>query len=137
MARRALRELVRQRARTRCEYCLLSERDSSVLPFQVEHVIARQHGGRTVLANLALACHLCNLHKGPNIAGLDPVTRRLVRLFDPRRMAWDRHFASGGPLIFGRTAIGRATVAVLNMNEGDRVALRQGLIEEGRSPFGR
>ena len=24
--------------------------------------------------NLALACHRCNLHKGPNLSGIDPLT---------------------------------------------------------------
>lgn len=34
----------------------------------------------------------------------------------------------------GRTAVGRATVDVLNINRPDRVALRQILIEDGLFP---
>lgn len=52
--------------------------------FSVDHIVARQHGGPTVLENLALACLHCNRHKGPNIAGTDPSTGEIVRLFHPR-----------------------------------------------------
>lgn len=78
-----LRGSVSSRAGWRCEYCRLSEALSPVVPFHIEHVVARQHGGATNLANLALACHRCNQYKGTNLAGLDPRTKRLVRLFRP------------------------------------------------------
>ena len=42
------------------------------MPFQIDHVIARKHGGGTSDDNLAFACFYCSSHKGPNIAGLDP-----------------------------------------------------------------
>ncbi|HEY1377135.1 MAG TPA: HNH endonuclease signature motif containing protein, partial [Gemmataceae bacterium] len=76
--------------------------------FEVDHVIARQHGGRTVLSNLALSCLHCNSHKGPNIAGLDPLASgtRPVRLFHPRRHKWDRHFRWDGPFPAGRRSDG-------------------------------
>lgn len=78
------RQAVQARSGGRCEYCRLPE--AHVLtPFQVEHVIARQHGGKDALSNLAYACLRCNLHKGPNLAGLDPKTKKLTRLFHPRR----------------------------------------------------
>jgi len=60
-----LRQAVRSRAGNRCEYCHLPEADV-VTPYQVEHVIARQHGGSGSLANLAYSCLRCNLHKGPS-----------------------------------------------------------------------
>ena len=70
-------QAVRERAHDRCEYCHLP---ASVypLPFHVDHIVARQHGGQNVLENLALACLHCNRHKGPNIAGVDPVTKKLT-----------------------------------------------------------
>ena len=110
----ALRNTVRRRARSRCEYCLLPEAYAPAVPFQIEHVIARQHGGPTALSNLALACHHCNLHKGPNLTGIDPVSRRLVRLFHPRRMKWSRHFRWDGPALVGRTPVAKLEVPVLN-----------------------
>jgi hypothetical protein len=130
----ALRSTVRRRARGRCEYCLLSEADAPVTPFQVEHIVAPQHGGPTRLSNLALACHHCNLHKGTNLSGIDPRTRKAVRLFRPRRMKWVRHFRWDGALLIGRTPTGRATIAVLEMNHENPINLRQALIEAGAFP---
>jgi hypothetical protein len=129
-----LRELVWQRAGHRCEYCRLHQDQESLPRFQIEHITARQHGGTDAASNLALACHHCNLHKGPNLTGIDPKTKKIVRLFHPRRHKWQRHFAWDGPRLAGRTAIGRATVVVLAMNDVQRVALREGLIEEGTFP---
>lgn len=57
------RELVRERARERFEYCRFPE-DRSVRAFHGDHVLARQHAGDTVIENLAWACSHCNLHKG-------------------------------------------------------------------------
>jgi hypothetical protein len=106
------------------------------LSFEVEHVIAKQHGGTDALGNLAFACLHCNRHKGPNLSGIDQLTSRtkLVRLFHPRRHRWNYHFSFNGPRIVGRTPIGRVTVNVLNMNALLMVALREELIEEGLYP---
>jgi hypothetical protein len=102
----------------------------SRLPCQIDHIIAEKHRGRTVSENLAYACFSCNNHKGPNIAGLDPVTGELVALFNPRQNRWHEHFRWRGPELVGRTAIGRATIIVLEINLPDRVALRRALMEE-------
>ena len=82
MKRGLLRQL-RQLAGDRCEYCRLPTAYDP-LPFQVDHIIAQQHGGETVIENLAWSCLHCNKHKGPNIAGIDPVSGQLVPLFHPR-----------------------------------------------------
>lgn len=128
------RNLVWLRAERRCEYCQLHEGDDPLFAFHVEHIIARQHGGTDSPSNLALACEQDNLHKGPNLTGIDPVTKKLTRLFNPRRHKWSRHFRWDGPILVGRTAIGRATVAVLAMNLPHRVTLREALIATGRFP---
>src|SRR5262245_32224827 len=129
----ALADLVRRRAGDCCEYCRLPQQFSS-LSFEIDHIIAEQHGGKTVAGNLALACFACNHHKGPNLAGLDPRGRKLTRLFHPRRMTWARHFRWAGSLLVGRTPVGRTTVAVLAINLPHRVAQRAALIEEGVFP---
>jgi hypothetical protein len=123
----ATRTLVRTRAGNRCEYCRSHQDDEPFFLFQIEHVIAKQHGGADDASNLALACPHCNLHKGPNLAGLDPFDNALTRLFNPREQLWDDHFAFRGPLIMGLTAVGRATVRVLNMNDRIRAELRAAL----------
>jgi hypothetical protein len=128
----SLAAAVRQRAAHRCEYCLVPE-EFYQTPFELDHIIARQHGGRAVLSNLALSC-LHNGHKGPNIAGLDPLTGKLTRLFHPRRHKWDRHFRWMGPYLEGRSPVGRVTIAVLAMNDRDAVKAREELIAEGVFP---
>lgn len=80
------------------------------------------------------ACVFCNLHKGPNIAGLDPVSRELTRLYDPRRDRWREHFAWQGAVLIGLTAVGRTTIEVLAINDSDVVEAREQLIPEGRFP---
>jgi hypothetical protein len=77
-----------------------------------------------------LACNRCNSHKGTNLSSIDPETEKKVDLFDPRRDTWEEHFTFDGPRIVGRTAKGRATLHLLQMNAPYRVELREWLIEE-------
>jgi hypothetical protein len=101
------------------------------LPFQVDHIVAEQHGGPTTLLNLAWSCMHCNKHKGPNISGVDPVTSQVTTLFNPRRQRWERHFAYDGLLVVGRTRAGRATVRTLAINDPNALAFRAELMDEG------
>ncbi len=126
---RELAELVWLRAHEACEYCQMPQAYDA-LAFEIDHIIATIHGGKTVASNLALACFLCNRHKGPNLAGIDPRTRKITRLFHPRRHAWHRHFAWNGPQLVGRSAIGRTTIRVFQINEYLRVCHRRELIAE-------
>jgi hypothetical protein len=125
-----LEQLVYERAGFRCEYCHIPEAWDA-LPFHVDHVVAQKHHGKTTSSNLALACYTCNLHKGPNLSGIDSVTNKMVRLFHPRRHDWSHHFRWNGAILEGRTAIGRATVDVLAINVPHRVDLRRLLIAVG------
>ena len=121
----SLRQLVRSRANHTCEYCGLAQ-SQEPLRFHVEHVVPRQHEGGDAAENLALACHHCNLHKGPNLASLDPQTRELTRLFHPRQDRWPEHFTEHDGEITGLTAVGRATAKLFKMNEHGRRELRRG-----------
>lgn len=128
-----LESLVRKRARALCEYCRYSEEHARA-PFQIDHVIAQKHGGQTVADNLALSCYSCNSYKGPNVAGVDPQSRRVVRLFHPRRDRWAEHFKWDGPMLESRTAIGRTTIEVLCINHPLSIEKRRWLIEAGLFP---
>lgn len=125
-------DVVRTRAGGRCEYCGIPD-EFVPLPFQVDHVIAQQHGGPSTLNNLAWACLAGNNHKGPNLAGVDwqEADGRVVPLFNPRTGSWGDHFERVGSRIEGKTPTGRATVACLAMNVPHRVALRAALTAEG------
>jgi hypothetical protein len=80
---------------------------------------------------MCYVCSFCTHHKGPNLGGIDPKTGAKTRLFNPRRHKWARHFRWDGPVLIGRTAIGRATIAVLAINAPHRIAHRAAWIEEG------
>ena len=115
--------LVRQRAGNMCEYCKLHQDDSPLAVLHVEHVIPKKHGGGDDEENLALACIDCNLHKGPNLTGIDPDTDEITPLFHPRQQSWGDHFYRDGIYIRGRTSTGRASVRVFVMNAEDQLAL--------------
>ena len=128
-----VRRLVQERAQRRCEYCLIHEADM-YYPHEADHVIAEKHGGATSLENLAWACFYCNRFKGSDLASVDPETQKIVFLFNPREQNWKRHFRFNGGRIEGLTASGRATVALLHLNDVERVAYRLGLIDIGHYP---
>jgi hypothetical protein len=129
----ALQEFVWRRAGGRCDYCQVSPQDLE-LPFEIDHVIAVKHGGPTRASNLCLACFAYNHYKGSNISGFDGATNGIVPLFNPRRHKWHRHFRWQGPILIGRTPIGRVTILVLEINRPYRIDLRKGLIDEGIFP---
>ena len=101
--------------------------DEPFIAYQIEHIIAIQHGGGDENANLALACSHCDLHKGPNLSGIDPDTGLIETLFHPRQQVWSDHFEFHGTELIGNTACGRATIRVLAMNARVRVELRSEL----------
>src|SRR5438128_1232741 len=119
----AVIERVWRRAGSACEYCRMSQ-EYSLLSFEIDHITPRKHGGRTVLSNLALSCFYCNSFKGSDLTGFDPKTKRVTRLYNPRRHRWQRHFRFEGGWLIGITAIGRTTVRVLQMNLPLRVTHR-------------
>ncbi len=120
----AVRHLVRQRAKHRCEYCQLHQDDSPLAALHIEHIRPIKHGGTDALENLCLACIDCNLHKGTNLTGIDPETDEITPLFHPRKDNWDEHFGWNGIRIEGSTAVGRTTIRVLDLNGDDRLDLR-------------
>lgn len=127
---KVLERLVVIRAGGRREYCRFPV-NVAELPFEIDHIIAEKHHGLTVSENLAWACLSCNSHKGPNIAGIDPITSEIARLFHPRDDVWDEHFEWNGAWLRGLTSMGRATIDVLEINCSDEVAVRESLLDEG------
>jgi hypothetical protein len=128
---RVHRKLVRERAKDRCEYCHIPQR-FCFFAHEIDHIRARKHRGATTLQNTCFACADCNGAKGSNAAGFDPDTDALVPLFNPRDDTWSDHFLWDGPILTGCTAVGRATIEVLNINERTRVEHRRSLLASGR-----
>jgi hypothetical protein len=129
MARR-----VRDRSGNRCEYCRISQEHQEAT-FHIDHVRPRRDGGLTDLDNLALSCVSCSLRKGARTSAADPVTGELSRLYEPRSQCWEDHFDLTEELVIvGRTATGRATVELLQMNRPLAVAIRREEALRGRAP---
>jgi hypothetical protein len=126
----SLRELVRGRAGNACEYCRMPQQATPLIPFHIEHIVSRQHGGSDDPSGLALACDRCNAYNGPNLTSIDPDTQTVAPLFNPRQDAWIAHFAVRGGNIVGLTPTGRATARLLNMNAPRRVELREEWLSE-------
>lgn len=124
------RQMIRQRAGNRCEYCHLPQ-EFSGLRFHVEHIVARQHRGTDDVGNLALACPECNCHKGTTLTGVDPGTGQVTPLFHPRRDHWSDHFTVNEGSIVGKTPTGRATAPLLELNNDEPLRLRQELARLG------
>ena len=87
----SVRRLVAERARRRCEYCLVHE-DSTGFPHEIDHIISRKHAGSSgipfwpddpilrsparLVGSTFQAAGFC--HQAAN--GIDEVTTRMLRL---------------------------------------------------------
>lgn len=95
----ALRRQVRARANGLCEYCRCPALFTNA-SYHCDHIRPREAGGETTLDNLAWACPWCNAHKYTTTHATDPLTKRRVPLFNPRRQRWSRHFAWSEDFVF-------------------------------------
>jgi hypothetical protein len=131
----AIRDLVRQRAGGKCEYCHALERWQYV-PFTVDHVIPLAEGGADDPDNLALACFHCNRSKADRLTVLDSDSGGHVLLFNPRQDEWSEHFSwsADGLQIVGLTAVGWATVEALELNRERAIRIRAADQVIGRHP---
>jgi len=121
-----VRAVLIARAEGRCEYCHLPTQ-GQIARFPVDHVLPRNSGGPTELDNLALACPWRNARKWAHTEGVDSVSGETVPLFNPRTQEWSEHFcwSPQQPLVLeGRTACGRGTIARLQRNHPDMIAVR-------------
>ena len=118
---KSLYEVVRQRARFRCEYCHYPEILSSA-PLSIDHIRPQSLGGGDDPDNLALACRRCNERRYNFTAGVDPTTGEEASLFNPRQQSWSEHFVWSADVlrIIGKTPTGRATCNRLDLNDERR-----------------
>ena len=126
----ALRLAVAVRTNYCCEYYRLPEL-AVMLRFQVEHIISIQHGGKTILSNLAFSCPICNSRKDPSIGTVIDDEETFIRFFHPRKYDWHEHFEIRDGLILPKTQIGEGTAKILNFNDLDLVLERIELIGAG------
>jgi len=95
----ALRSEVIEHAQGRCEYCQVPQ-EAELIDYEIDHITAEQHGGKTESDNLAYTCLDCNRHKGPNLTSIDPQTGAVTRLFNPRTQKWVVSLYRVHPLIW-------------------------------------
>jgi HNH endonuclease len=124
---------VADRAQGRCEYCRMHQSLQGAT-FHVEHIIPRSAGGSDSLDNFALACPGCNLKKSNRVSAVDPETGQSVPFFHPRQDQWSEHFDWAGQHVVPKTAVGRATLAALDLNHPRRILVRQAEAKFGLFP---
>jgi hypothetical protein len=105
------------------------------MPLDIEHIYPEALGGPTERENRWLACTRCNDFKGDRTSA-DADGGDSVPLFNPRTGIWTAHFAwSGdGTRILGLTAVGRAMVEALRLNNEFIMIARQFWVEADRWP---
>ena len=132
---RRFREVVEQRAQSRCEYCLAL---AKITPqtFHIEHIIPLSKGGTDEPDNLCLACSACNFAKREHTTGIDDWSGQEAALFNPRIDKWADHFVwnESGLELEGKTSVGRATINRLRLNRDKHVDARAFWIEWGIHP---
>jgi hypothetical protein len=106
------------------------------MPMEFEHIYPEALGGETIRENLWLACSRCNDFKLDRIEGIDPETQTIVRVFHPREQEWTEHFiwSPDGVYVIGKTAIGRATIDLLKLNNEFICTTRQFWVAAGWWP---
>jgi len=132
----ALREKIHQAAGNRCGYCL-SPQELVLGVLEIDHILPVAEGGTDDEDNLWLACRSCNMAKGTKTLALDPLTGRVVPLFNPRRQnCWWEHFcwSDSGLEIVGITPTGRATAAALDLNNVVALMVRRNGLKTGLHP---
>jgi len=65
------------------------------------------------------------------MSAADPQSGDVVSIFNPRKDAWDDHFASSDAEIIGLTPMGRATSRLLRFNSAERVEVRAEIFRQG------
>jgi hypothetical protein len=102
----------------------------------IDHIVPEAQGGPTTFDNLCFACRRCNEFKGSATTARDPLTGQIVPLFNPRTQTWGDHFTwdASGIRLIGLTAIGRATIIALKMNNEVIVDTRRRWVSVGWHP---
>lgn len=104
---------------------------------EIEHIVPLARGGSNDESNLWLACPICNAHKADKTNAVDPLSGVIVALFNPRTQHWSEHFfwSADGLRIVGHTAVGRATVAALQLDcDPDALLVRAYWVAAGWHP---
>ena len=130
-----IEQRVRSEAGDRCGYCL-SPQHLVFGKLEIDHLVPVSRGGSDDEENLWLACRMCNNFKASQICGVDPETKQIVPLFNPRQLRWSDHFgwSADGKMMMGLTECGRATVIALQLNNLVATTVRSFWVQAGWHP---
>ncbi len=132
---KTVRERIAKAANYCCEYCQTAQQISGA-QMNIKHIIPISRGGTSEPENLCNSCAWCNSYKWAKVGGLDPETNQVVPLFNPRQQQWRDHFEwnQDSVYIVGKTAVGRATIVALKMNNSFILPARRHWAEAGWHP---
>lgn len=130
-----IRARVRDAFGDRCSYCRSAQRYFLGI-MEIDHIIPKADGGSDDELNLCLSCRLCNSYKGTQTSKIEPETRKMIALFNPRRQNWSEHFdwSEDGIYVLGKTACGHITIDALQLNNPYALAVRQAWVSVGWHP---
>ncbi|MGB3635992.1 MAG: HNH endonuclease [Rivularia sp. (in: cyanobacteria)] len=131
----SLKNQILNNDKRRCRYCLTTEANSGI-PMSYDHIHPVSKGGKTKFENLCLACRSCNEFKSDSTKAVDPLTGEAVAIFNPRTQSWLDHFtwSPDSTKVEGLTAIGRATIVALRMNNPVIIVARKRWTVSGWHP---
>src|SRR5881397_2893133 len=121
-----LRQIIADRAKSLCEYCLIAEEDT-FYGCEVDHIISLKHDGSSAPDNLAYACALCNRAKGSDVGSVS-TSGEFTRFFNPRTDRWTEHFRLEQAMISPLTIVGEVTARILGFNDSARLHEREEMI---------
>jgi len=103
---------------------------------EIDHIIPLSKGGDDNEKNLWLICSTCNNAKYNKTEDFDSKTRKNISIFNPRSQDWHEHFqwSKDGTKIIGKTAAGRVTIVVLNLNRERFIRVRRNWVSAGWHP---
>lgn len=131
----SLRKQIIDNDKSRCCYCLTSEANSGI-SMTYDHIQPVSQNGDTTFENLCLACRSCNEFKSNLTESIDPLSGDKISLFNPRKHNWSEHFvwSADSIKVEGITAIGRATIIQLRMNNPVIIVARKRWVMSGWHP---
>ncbi|MBE9215641.1 HNH endonuclease [Plectonema cf. radiosum LEGE 06105] len=131
-----LKNQITNNDKKRCCYCLTTEVNSGI-PMTYDHIKPLSKGGKTNFENVCLACRSCNEFKSNSTEAVDPLRGEIAPIFNPRIQIWLDHFtwSPDSTKVEGLTAIGRATIVTLRMNNPVIIVARRRWTLSGFSSY--